>query len=165
MSDELTRQDVNQAEQRIRALFLHAQQYLEQTFTLPRLTWRKSGKIAGTANLTTNVINLNRVLYVHNRQAFLDDVIPHEVSHLIVHQRFGRVKPHGREWQYVMEKVFGVPATATHQFDLSPLKLNTMTYYCGCGPVELGIRRHNTVKRGEQSYRCKRCHQTLTLAD
>lgn len=164
MTDTLTRHDIVQAEQRIHALFLHAQQQLEQTFTLPRLTWKKSGKNAGTANLTTNVINLNRVLYVHNRQAFLEHVIPHEVSHIVVHQRFGRVKPHGREWQYVMEQVFGVPAATTHQFDLSPLKLNTVTYYCECGPLELGIRRHNKVLSGEQSYRCRRCAQTLVIA-
>lgn len=146
--------------QRVAELYTQAQQHFQRHFPIPEITFRRSGKNAGTAFLNQNRINLNGPLFMANQRAFLDEVVPHEVSHLLVWQLYGRVKPHGRQWQYMMETVFTVPATTTHQFDLAPMDIATFPYECQCGLVQLSVRRHNKVLRG-QRYVCRRCNTSL----
>ena len=86
----------------------------------------------------------------------------HEISHLLTWQLFGKVKPHGKEWQAVMRDVFGVTPETTHSFDMSSVNLNTVDYQCGCGDVALTIRRHNKVLQGVQ-YRCRKCNEILNI--
>jgi SprT protein len=52
------------------------------------------------------------VLLLENQQAFIDEVVPHELAHLLVWKHFGRVAPHGKEWKWMMESVLGVPPVA-----------------------------------------------------
>ncbi|NVK57868.1 MAG: SprT family zinc-dependent metalloprotease [Alteromonadaceae bacterium] len=146
---------------RLGELYAEANAYFKRNFPLPELTYRRSGRHAGTAFLQQNRINLNPVLLVHNRDAFIQDVLPHEVSHLLVYQLFGRVKPHGKEWQSVMRDVFHCAPETRHDFDLAPLNLRTAEYRCDCGPVALSIRRHNAVMRGQKQYKCRQCKQLL----
>lgn len=149
--------------QRVFDLYQHAQTHFDRKFTLPEITFRRSGKNAGTAFLNQNRINLNGALFHENRDAFFSEVIPHEISHLLVWQMYGRVKPHGIEWQHMMETVFNTPASATHSFDLTPLNLKTFRYQCDCDVIELSVRRHNKVLKG-QRYICKRCNSYLVAA-
>lgn len=145
-------------------LYATANQYFSRTFPTATLTFRRSGKHAGTAFLQQNRINLNPVLFEQNQTAFFDDVLPHELSHLLVYQLYGRVKPHGKEWQAMMQTVFGRAPSTTHNFDLTPLGIKQFDYVCGCGPVTLSVRRHNKVQQGQQ-YSCRRCKQILRSAD
>lgn len=158
---ETDRQQVNDI---IDELLLKANKAYSTTFERPAISWRRAGRNAGSANLTQNRINFNPVLFAHNREAFFSQVVVHELCHILVHQRYGRVRPHGPQWQMMMENTFGVPARVTHSFDLSPLQLTTYTYSCNCGPVQLSVRRHNKVVRQQQSYYCRRCKQTLEPA-
>ncbi|MGL5177893.1 MAG: SprT-like domain-containing protein, partial [Aeromonas veronii] len=106
-------------------------------------------------------------LYQANQQAFLDEVVPHEVAHLLVHALWGdgrgknRVLPHGKQWQSVMREVFGLEPRTTHSFDLAVLAQRTVPYRCHCQQHQLSIRRHNKVVRGEARYHCRRCKQPL----
>ncbi len=147
--------------QRVSALYQHAEKYFSRAFVTPEVTFRRSGRNAGTAFLNQNRINLNGALFTENRDAFFSQVIPHEISHLLVWQLYGRVKPHGKEWQHMMEEVFNTPASATHSFDLAPLNLKTFRYRCNCDVIELSVRRHNNVLKG-QRYLCRRCNSYLT---
>lgn len=146
---------------RLDSLYIEADTYFNRHFTRPDLTFRRSGRHAGTAFLQQNRINLHPVLFAHNRDAYFNDVLPHEVSHLLVYQLYGRVKPHGKEWQATMQHVFGCAAETRHQFDLTPLNIKSVSYQCGCGDIELSIRRHNAVVRGQRQYQCRRCKQVL----
>ena len=127
----------------------------------PVLVYQQRGTSAGTAWLEKNEIRLNPVLLLENQQAFIDEVVPHELAHLLVWKHFGRVAPHGKEWKWMMESVLGVPALHTHRFELDSVRKNTFPYRCQCQQHQLTVRRHNRVMRGEATYRCVRCGDVL----
>ncbi len=148
-------------QQRVEECYSVAEDYFNRHFPRPAVTFRRSGKNAGTAFLQQNRINFHPLLLRDNTDAFLGDVIPHEISHLLVWQLYGKVRPHGTEWQAVMQQVFGCAPNATHRFDTSVLGAEEFAYQCGCDTIMLSRRRHNTVLRGGQ-YRCRRCKELLT---
>lgn len=138
-----------------------ANQKLDRHYPEPKLIYQQHGTSAGTAWLQEYEIRLNPVLLAENQQAFIDEVVPHELAHLLVWKHFGRVAPHGKEWKWMMEAILGVPARRTHQFELSSIRTKTFPYRCRCQQHQLTIRRHNRVVRGEATYRCVHCGEAL----
>lgn len=131
----------------------------------PSISWQQRGTTAGSAWLSEWQIRLNPVLCLENQQAFVDEVIPHELAHLLVWKKFGRVAPHGREWRWMMETVFSVSAERTHKFEVTSVAGQTFPYHCHCQQHALTVRRHNRVVRGETEYRCHQCAQTLIFGE
>lgn len=151
--------------ERIEDCYQQAEGYFKRAFPRPMTQFTLRGRSAGTAHLQQNRLRFNPVLLRENSEAFLAEVVPHEISHLLCFQIFGKTKPHGREWQSIMLKLFKVSPNTTHSFDTQSVKGKDVEYRCACGPIRLGIRRHNKVLRGETRYLCKRCHTHLTLAE
>lgn len=135
---------------------------LNQAFCIPQISFKQRGKIAGCARLQINELRFNPVLLADNHQLFLDEVVPHEVCHLIVFTLFGKVRPHGKEWKTLMKQLFNLDGQTYHKMDVAKVAGKNFQYQCLCGPVELTIRRHNKIKRGEQQYSCRRCQSVLT---
>ncbi|MEP1383406.1 MAG: SprT-like domain-containing protein, partial [Paraglaciecola sp.] len=92
--------------QKIEQCYLTATDYFKRSFERPTIRFNQRGKIAGSARLQTNELRFNPVLLEDNQETFINEVIPHEVSHLLTYSLFGRVKPHGKEWQSIMIDVF-----------------------------------------------------------
>ncbi|EKT55974.1 SprT family zinc-dependent metalloprotease [Providencia sneebia] len=141
-----------------------AQQKLEKTFPEPAINYKQRGTTAGSAYLKEWEIRLNAVLLIENGESFIDEVILHELAHLLVYHEFGRknIAPHGNEWKWMMEHVLEVPARRTHRFEVSSVKSRTFAYHCACPIIhELTIRRHNKVLRGENQYLCRKCGEIL----
>ncbi|OOF24538.1 SprT family zinc-dependent metalloprotease [Salinivibrio sp. IB872] len=147
--------------ERVRECIDIANHQLGIQLTYPDIGLSLRGRAAGTAHPSQWRLRFNPVLLQQSPHVFFEEVIPHEVCHLVTFALYGRVKPHGSQWRTLMETVFQAPANTTHQLDITAVQGKTFAYACHCGEVALTVRRHNKVQRGEASYRCKRCHQTL----
>lgn len=145
----------------LRENLLRANQQLARNYPLPNLSYSQRGTAAGTAWLEKWEIKLNPVLLMENQQAFIEEVVPHELAHLLVWKHFGRVAPHGAEWKWMMENVLNVSACRTHQFEVASVRSRTFPYFCRCQQHQLTIRRHNRVVRGETRYHCMNCGDPL----
>ena len=140
--------------------FLLAERFFDQKFKRPEYLFNQRGRAAGTAHLHRNWLKLNPVLFLQNKAAFFDQVIPHEVAHLVAFQCFGKVLPHGVEWKAIMQKIFYKPTLTTHNLNIDDVVGQQFDYRCHCQQHKLTIRRHNKVLKGEQ-YRCRRCGSIL----
>ena len=139
--------------------------YFKRKFTMPEVNYELRGIKAGVAYLQKNEIKFNRTLLLENADEFIRQVVPHEVAHLIVYQMFGRVKPHGREWQIVMNEIFKLPSDTCHQFDTKNVQGKTFEYRCTCQTHFLSIRRHNRIVREKIEYLCRKCKGKLVFVD
>lgn len=142
-----------------------ANSYFQTCFIEPTVTYTVRGQKAGVAYLQQNEIRLNPILLEENGAEFVSQVVPHELAHLLVYQRFGRVQPHGKEWKIMMEQVLGVPAETYHCFDTTNVSGQQFPYRCGCQTHQLSLRRHNAIVKNGRSYICKKCKQTLIACD
>ena len=141
-----------------------ANTHFNRVFAMPQVKFNQRGKIAGSARLQLNELRFNRVLMKDNLDTFLTDVVPHELCHLMAFQLYGRVRPHGKEWQGLMREVFKLKPQTYHLMDVTKVSGQKFTYVCKCGPIQLSIRRHNKVMRKEQQYRCLKCGSQLVAA-
>lgn len=138
-----------------------ANQRLNSQYLEPTIVYRKKGTIAGTAHLTEWMIQLNSLLLLENGQPFIEEVVPHELAHLLVFQHFGKVKPHGKEWQWMMKEILGKAPQRTHHFSVKNSQKITYNYKCACQIHQLSTIRHNRIKNNKLNYICKKCGSTL----
>lgn len=142
-----------------------ANRYFGTCMSVPKINVNQRGKAAGTAWLTRWEVRFNPVLLEDNFTEFLNQVVPHEVAHLVVFDRYQtphyRPKPHGKEWKFVMETVFSRPAITRHTFDIKKTQGQTFDYNCGCRIHVLTKIRHNKVQRGKARYYCAKCKKEL----
>ena len=125
---------------------------------------KQKGRAAGTAHLQKNELRFNHFMYQQNPEEFVETVVPHEVAHIIVYQIYGStVRPHGKEWQAVMLKVYGIRPSRTHSFDVPPQK-QAYEYHCSCQKHQFSKRRHTRAQHGVE-YICKGCRSTLRFID
>lgn len=150
---------------RVVSCFSIASKKLAVDFAMPGIAFNQRGKIAGSARLQSNQLRFNPVLLVDNLDTFLEEVIPHEICHLLAFQLYGKVRPHGKEWKNLMSQVYGLSGNTYHKFDVSKVIGNTFEYKCLCGPLQLSTRRHNKVLRRQVTYSCTRCGEKLVSAD
>ncbi len=149
----------------VESCYQTAEGQLKRGFPRPEVNFKLRGKSAGTAHLQLNKLRFNPVLLEENLDEFVQQVVPHEICHLLAYQLYGRVKPHGKEWQALMVKLYGLTPSTTHSLNTDSVAGRTFDYRCRCGVVPLSIRRHNKVQRQETQYRCRRCKETLSLLD
>ncbi|WP_448906671.1 SprT family zinc-dependent metalloprotease [Haemophilus parahaemolyticus] len=149
-----------QAQRQLKQSLALANQFFNKEFTIPVMNFELRGQKAGVAYLQQNEIRLNPVLLVENGATFIQQVVPHELAHLLVYQQFGRVQPHGKEWKMMMEQVLGVPAHIYHKFSTMSVA-KQFSYQCDCQTHLLSVRRHNAIQRNQHNYICRNCSQLL----
>ncbi len=116
----------------LRAKLAQAGEYFDCTFPEPAISFQQRGTSAGTAWLERWEIRLNPQLLLENQQRFIDEVVPHELAHLLVYRQFGRVAPHGREWRWMMMTVLQTPARRTHEYDLAAVRSLPLRLSAAC---------------------------------
>ncbi|MBD5772039.1 SprT family zinc-dependent metalloprotease [Marinomonas colpomeniae] len=145
---------------KVHCCFDKADAFFGNTFNRPTCNLKQRGRAAGTAHLQKNEVRFNVFMYSQNPEEFISTVVPHEAAHIIVFQIYGSsAKPHGKEWQAVMLKVFGIKPNRTHCFDVPPPK-QVFEYFCDCNRHEFTKRRHTKVQQGVL-YICKACKASL----
>ncbi|WP_243730268.1 SprT family zinc-dependent metalloprotease [Marinomonas balearica] len=141
-----------------------ASRYFRVKLSNPSFNFKQRGRAAGTAYLQKNEIRLNSYMYEQSPDEFLNNVVPHEVAHIVVFQIYGLdASPHGKEWKAIMEHLFGVPANRTHNFKLPPRK-NGYKYKCSCSVHEFTAHRHSRARKGTE-YICRLCKTTLKYVE
>ncbi|QLB12555.1 SprT protein [Bisgaardia hudsonensis] len=153
-----------QVQRKLSACLKQAEIYFNRTFTMPTVSYEIRGVKAGVAYLQKNEIRLNRTLLQENTQSFINEVVPHELAHLLVYQVFGKVQPHGKEWKSIMLNIFGLTPNIYHQFDVINVQGQTFSYSCDCQTHHLTLRRHNKIQQNKAEYFCKKCKKKLKLS-
>lgn len=146
----------------LRNKIITANNKLNKKFKEPIINYRQKGSIAGSAYLQAWEIRINPILLIENGEIFINQVVPHELAHLLVYQYFGKTAPHGKEWKWMMETILEVPPQRTHQFALKSVRDQMFYYRCNCeSPHQLTARRHNKILNEKIKYMCKTCGQYL----
>ncbi|MGI0116851.1 SprT-like domain-containing protein [Zooshikella sp. RANM57] len=148
--------------QRINLLLKQAEAHYQCYFTFPEFILDLRGSVAGQANWHTNQLRFNPALLKQHTEHFLKHTVAHEVAHLVAPKVYGHtIKPHGREWRFVMETVFGVTANRCHRYDISATGRYPYVYACACKHQHfLSAIRHKRTLRGT-TYLCQKCRATL----
>ncbi len=146
-----------------------AERLYGRAFHRPAIRFDLRGRNAGLVLFPTRdrpVIRYNPGLLAAEGDAFLRQVVPHEVAHLVARTLHGpRIRPHGAEWRAVMTDL-GAEPVRCHAFDTSeePIRrLSRFDYRCGCRVHRLTSIRHNRAMRGA-IYRCRSCGGRLEPA-
>ena len=158
------------ARQETEAVIRLAETLYRRTLVRPEVCFDLRGRTAGMVRFPRAgrpVIRYNPGLLESEGEAFLKQVVPHEVAHLVAKILYGnRIRPHGSEWRQIMVAL-GANPERCHNFDTSrePVRrVRRFDYHCGCRTHLLSSIRHNRVMRGTV-YRCLACGQPLAAGD
>ncbi|CAG9295759.1 SprT family zinc-dependent metalloprotease [Celerinatantimonas diazotrophica] len=141
-----------------------AEKYFKRTFARPAIKVNLRGKAAGQARLDQAELRFNRILYEENRDHFIKQTVGHEVAHWIAYCLWGNVRPHGSQWQQIMQQVFNLPAIRLHTYDVGRVQGQTYPYRCNCRHYQLSTRRHRAILRGRY-YLCRDCGAVLVAVE
>ena len=140
------------------------------SLSYPEVRYNVRGTCGGKACGSLWYVDFNMGLIVDNMSEYLNQVVPHEVAHLVVHAvhgveykhtRRGLVRvSHGKNFYRVM-RMFGVEETRCHNMDTSKVKQtrNTKKFAVkctGCGAdFTVGTVRKNKMLAGAMyQHRC-----------
>lgn len=128
----------------------------------PTVTFDLKGRVAGEAWRTE--IRLNSHLLHEFYDRMIAEVLPHEVAHCIVTQKYGwdsNIRSHGHEWAAVM-RAFNLPPKRTHDMPTKPAGVH-QRLTAGC--VSCGKEYQVTKRRANKifNYRCGNCGSPLVM--
>lgn len=147
-----------------------AEAHYGRSFREPMISTDLRGRCAGQAFYCQNKIRLNGGLLEKYPVEMMEETLPHEIAHLVVHEVYGRtnVKPHGYEWKNCM-RVLGVNPKTRHNMNTDNCGggrwARDNVYVCGDNCVEhrLTAVRHKRVQSGQTSLSCRKCGNTIRL--
>lgn len=152
---------------RIEECLAQAGAYYKRTFWLHEVKFDLTGQAAGmfcVRNESRQYIRINRTLLDANPAEMFNQVIPHEVAHLVAYQIHGRLKAHGPEWQAIMRNCFNLEPDRCHTLDTSLSSTNPYAYRCACLTHKVSKRIHNQIVRRPGSRICAKCKVGLKFS-
>lgn len=152
---------------RTRDYIATAEEVLQRAFRPVTVSFDLRGTTAGMfrAHGRRREIRYNPWIFAKHWEYNLEGTVPHEVAHFVVHEVYGsgRVRPHGEEWQALMQ-YFGAEPEVTFKLSLDGVpqrRQRTHPYRCACRDHEVSTTRHNRVQRGTGEYLCRYCNTRL----
>lgn len=164
-----------------------ASRHYNQSFSMPHVSYKLRGMVAGYAQASLWTIKLNAQLLIENVDDFIDRTVPHELAHLICDRvypqrvgitfaRSGRIRrqkreSHGYNWQSVMRVLGCDDITRCHTYDVTNSKVQKKNgkqfqYRCtkpGCGvSFPVGPKRHRRLQQ-DPRYLSHRGHRGYLL--
>ena len=145
-----------------------AEKIYKRKFDEITILFNLKGKSAGmfsfnkyTVDTSTMKFRFNVEMAKLNTKKSTKDTVVHEVGHYIarVLANGDYIKPHGKEWKGVMNKLGGNPERC-HSLKVAPSSRPTFTYKCSCMTHEVSRCIHNKMLRGQKRM-CKKCKQQL----
>lgn len=160
---------LQRAEEAVRQAEARARSFYAIEFPDAEVDFSLRGRCAGQARVTRSgktCLRINPVLLKENLDDFLTHTIPHEVAHLVVNwqsrNKRQRPRPHGPEWQAVMQSCFGLEPRRCHNYRTTPARVvpRSFLYSCSCRDHLLTSIMHNKISRSYQAL-CKVCRTPL----
>ena len=143
-----------------------AEHHYGMTFDCPTIVVRRMGTRGGTYHHNKNLLTFNIDLMRENPEHYWNDTIPHEVAHLVVNwqarKQRQRPRPHGPEWQLVMQSCYGLQALRCHSYQTRPARCipRNFLYRCHCREHRLTSIMHKKLSKHYQAL-CKSCRTQL----
>jgi SprT protein len=146
--------------------FKQAEDFYGRKFSRPNnIIFKRKGTWGGYCNFTKKELMFQLDFAEHHKEDFLNRTVPHEVAHWIDKEvngyqyKGGRRDIHGKSWQDIMIKVYGLEPSRCHNYDISVTKVKggrNYVYECKCKEHHLSSIRHNRIRRGT-IYSCNLC--------
>lgn len=162
----------NQVYRRVVELINIANAQYSRRMPVPEIQYDLRGTTAGQLVILPGVnsllrytIRLNSKMLMHHTEAFIQEVVPHEVAHLVVDWIYKRrVKPHGVEWREVMVHCFKSAPNRCHDLPVEPARKHQRKYpyLCRCEKHFFTERRHRLAIKGSR-YVCRACGHMLVF--
>lgn len=150
-----------------------ANKKLNLSLDYPTIKYNVRGTTGGKANSAAWSVDFNMGLIVENLGEYINQVVPHEVAHLVAFAtnnysyeykitRRGRIRvSHGARFYRIM-RMFGVDETRCHKMDVSKVKQKSRTtkaFPCkctGCGAeLTVGKKVRDKILNGAKyAHRC-----------
>jgi SprT protein len=177
MIDPIGENQQRQVTQRTEHFIRLAEEAFDRSFDRIPLLFDLRGRAAGMFKVVgrERCIRYNPWIFGKYFAENLQDTVPHEVAHYVVHEVYGvrggrllprrrsAIKPHGAESQALMAR-FGADAEVTFKLDLEGVpqrRQRTHPYHCGCREHDVSTTRHNRILRGAGRYHCRYCKGQL----
>lgn len=149
-------------ETKILEILLAAQQIYGRQFEAPMVVYRDIGGIGGLAWRRENKVEFSKTLLIENEGRFINQIVPHELAHLICFKVYPNASAHGPQWKGVMRRL-GCEPSRCHSYDVSNVsnaKARPYTYVCRCGEMKLSQTLHFRAQLGKK-YGCRKCGQKI----
>ena len=154
-------------EEELMELVLNLPEHIYSKLPKMQVHYFNNSPTAGRA-IGTYRIELNRDLLGQHPGEMINETLPHELAHCIVHAIHDhRCKPHGAEWQDIMQ-LLGREPTRCHRMEQPNLKRKKQkrhAYECGCTIHMVTTAKHHKMIMKGQERSCNRCKGTLTYKD
>jgi SprT protein len=154
--------------EKVEESFLIAEKFFNKTFERPRnIIFKRNGATGGSSNYSQRELMFQLDIAEHNADDFIKQVVPHEVAHYVQRAVYGYVgvTPHGREWKYIMARVYKLSPDRCHSYDVSVTKTRKhrrFMYSCGCNTThDISSVIHNRIQSGKKRYTCNVCRQVI----
>jgi len=136
--------------------------------TVPPITWngrmRTSGGRVRSQRSERRCIALELNPNVLIDEARLYKTLMHELAHVAEIVLYGN-GGHGHTWQICMQKL-GQRAERCHTYDVEHLarRQSRIEAKCSCMTHMISKQRANKMRRGQASYKCKKCATSIKLS-